>query len=264
MKIIDFHTHIYPDRLADRATRATCDFYGLDTDQVGNIDTLLSRGRAAGVSHFVLLPVAVHPVGVRTVNAFIVEQCAAHPEFSGFGTVHPDMDAAALAEELDYIAASGLLGVKLHPDMQSIDTDDTRMDPICAWLSERDMPLFIHCGDEHRDHSHPRRLRRLIDRFPDLTVIAAHLGGWSKWDEALDCLKDTACYLDVSSCQKFLSPEQFLYYIRSFGSHRLLFGTDFPIWDPATEVRAIEALPLTEEEKKDIFYRNGERLLRGY
>ena len=259
MKIIDFHTHVYPDRIADKATRATCDFYGLDTDQTGTVETLLSKGRAAGIGRFVLLPVAVHPSGVRHVNEFIVDQVRAHDEFYGFGTVHPHMEN--LTDEIDYIRSSGLLGVKLHPDMQEINTDDERLFPVYERLEQLGMPVFVHCGDEHKEFSHPRRLRQVIDRFPRLTVIAAHLGGWSKWDEAVAYLRDTNCYLDISSCMMFLSPEKVAEYVRAFGVERVLFGTDFPIWDAVTEVKNLQALPLTDDEKEQIFYRNAERIL---
>lgn len=261
MKIIDFHTHVYPDRLADKATRATCDFYGLDTNQTGTVDMLLQKGGAAGVTHYVLLPVAVHPHGVRNVNEFIAGQIVQHPEFYGFGTVHPDMDD--MNGELEYIRASGLIGVKLHPDMQGINTDDERLFSLYEWLQEANMPLFVHCGDERRDFSHPRHLRRVIDRFDRLTVIAAHLGGWSKWDEAVEYLKDTNCYLDISSCMMFLPPRRVVDYVRAYGAHRVLFGTDFPIWDAASEVKNLMALPLTDEEKEQIFFRNAQGILRG-
>lgn len=259
MKIIDFHTHVYPDRIAEKATRATCDFYGLDTKQTGTVDMLLQKGQAAGITHYVLLPVAVHPHGVRHVNEFVVEQIRQHPEFYGFGTVHPDMED--MTDELDYIRASGLIGVKLHPDMQAINTDDERLFPLYERLQVLDMPVFIHCGDEHKDFSHPRHLRRVIDRFPRLTVIAAHLGGWSKWDEAVEYLKDTTCYLDISSCMMFMPPEKVVEYVRAFGVDRVLFGTDFPIWNAASEVKNLMALPLTGDEKEQIFFRNAQRIL---
>lgn len=259
MKIVDFHTHIYPDSLAYKATRATCDFYGLDTDQTGTVDALLSKGREAGIDRFVLLPVAVHPHGVRHVNAFIVRQVREHPECDGFGTVHPDMED--MAGELDYIRAEGLLGVKLHPDMQEVQPDDERLFPLYEQLSTWGLPVFVHCGDEHRDFSHPRHLRRVIDRFPDLTVIAAHLGGWSKWDEAVEYLADTDCMVDISSCMMFLPPDKVVEYVRAFGAHRVLFGTDFPIWDATKEVRNLMSLPLTDDEREQIFFGNAQRIL---
>ena len=259
MKFFDFHTHIYPEALAERATRATCDFYDLDTDFVGTADALLSRGRAAGVSGYLLLPVAVHPNGVRHVNEYIVKQVAAHSEFYGFGTLHPDMDNPL--GEIDYIRSVGLRGLKLHPDMQRINSDDERLMPVYERLCELNLPLMIHCGDKTRDFSHPGRLRRVLQRFPDLTVVAAHLGGWSVFDEAQQALSDTGCYVDISSCMPFLPSEQIARYVRGFGAHRVLFGTDFPMQDPAREVERLLSLPLSTEEKEMIAYRNAQRLL---
>ena len=261
MEIIDFHTHVYPEHLAQRATRATCDFYGLDTDLVGTVDALLERGTAAGATRYVLLPVAVHPTGVRHVNDYIVEQVRTHASFYGFGTVHPDMQDPL--GEIEYIRSVGLKGLKLHPDMQQIDSDDERLFPIYERLSQLKLPLLIHCGDKTRDFSHPRHLRRAMDRFPNLTVIAAHLGGWSLFDEAYSYLKDTNCYLDVSSSMMFLSTAQIMKYIRGYGVHRILFGTDFPMWDAVTEVNTLMSLPLTDEEREQIAYKNALKLLEG-
>ena len=259
MKFFDFHTHVYPPALAERATRATCDFYSLDTDFVGTAEALLARGRAAGVTGYLLLPVAVHPHGVRRVNEYIVEQTAAHPEFYGFGTIHHDMEH--VLDELDHIRAVGLRGLKLHPDMQEINTDDERLYPVYERLCELQLPLMIHCGDKTRDFSHPRRLRRVLDRFPSLTVVAAHLGGWSKFDEALDCLGETGCLVDISSCMPFLPPDEIVRYVRGYGAHRVLFGTDFPMQDPVAERERLLSLDLTDEEKERIAYQNAEKLL---
>ena len=101
----------------------------------------------------------------------------------------------------------------------------------------------------------------MIDRFPGLVVIAAHLGGWSKWEEAQRYLVDTECLLDISSCMMFLPPEQVVRYVRAYGAHRVLFGTDFPIWDAAKEVKNLLALPLTDDEKEQILFRNAERMI---
>lgn len=259
MHIIDFHVHVYPDALAERATRATCDFYGLDTPAVGSVEQLLRLGGAAGISHYVLHPVAVHPTGVRRVNEFIVDTVRSNPVFSGFGTVHPDM--TGLWEELDYIRAAGLKGLKLHPDMQAVNTDDPRLDELYAWLAETELPLLIHCGDATRDFSHPRRLKRALERHPNMRVVAAHLGGWSHWDDALECLGDKSCYLDASSCAPYMPRERLLGLIRSYGAERVLFGTDFPVGLPGDEVEVLLSLPLTEQERQRIACGNAQELL---
>ena len=259
MVFIDFHTHIYPDHIAQKATRATCDFYGLDTDQVGSLADLLACGGAAGVSRYVIHPVAVHAKGVRHINEYTAAIVREHAEIDGFGTVHPDMED--VQAELDFIRAAGLKGLKLHPDMQQCYSDDERLFPIYEKCCELGLPVLVHCGDRTRDFSHPRHLRRALDRYPDLTVIAAHMGGWSLWDEAYEYLGPTGCYLDLSSCTMFMPAEQVVTYVRAFGAHRVLFGTDFPVWSPKTEVETFLSLPLDDEEKEMIAHGNAERLL---
>ena len=87
MKIIDFHTHIYPDKIAEKASQATGDFYHIKPSYSGTSKELLSTGRKAGISRFVLLPVATKPNQVRSINRFICDEVAAHDEFYGFGTI---------------------------------------------------------------------------------------------------------------------------------------------------------------------------------
>ena len=245
MRIIDFHAHIYPDKIAEKATNATGDFYGITPACIGTSEALLREGKRAGIDRFVLLPVATRPEQARHINTFIRDEVNAHAEFHGFGTLHPD--CAEKPEEAEYILQSGLLGVKLHPDTQGFDTDDKR--------------LFVHCGDKRFDYSHPRRLKKVIDNFPKLCVIAAHLGGWSLFDEAFALLKNSDCFFDISSCTMFLPSEKVAKYIRGYGADRVLFGTDFPLWSPETEVNAFKNLPLTSEEFEKIAYKNALRVI---
>ena len=119
MPIIDFHAHIYPNKIAQKATNATADFYGISPACIGTGDELLREGKIAGIDEFVLLPVATKSEQVRHVNEFILGETAAHKEFYGFGTLHPDCEN--IMEEAEYILNSGLKGIKLHPDTQRCD-----------------------------------------------------------------------------------------------------------------------------------------------
>ena len=258
MRIIDFHAHIYPDKIAEKATNATGDFYGITPACIGTSEGLLIEGKGAGISEFVLLPVATKPEQARSINTFIRGEVNAHAEFHGFGTLHPD--SATMLEEAEYILQSGLLGVKLHPDTQGFNTDDKRLFEVYDYLQGRGT-LIVHCGDKRFDYSHPRRLKKVIDNFPKLCVIAAHLGGWSLFDEAFALLKNSDCFFDISSCTMFLPSEKVAKYIRGYGADRVLFGTDFPLWSPETEVNAFKNLPLTSEEFEKIAYKNALRVI---
>ena len=151
-------------------------------------------------------------------------------------------------------------GIKLHPDTQRFNMDDRRLFEIFDYIQGK-IPLLVHCGDRRFDYSHPRRLKNIIDNFPHLQVIAAHLGGWSLFEEGFEILKDTDCYLDISSTMMFLSPEQVTKYIHGYGAERILFGTDFPLWSPVDEVSRFGKLHLTENEFERIAYKNALAIL---
>lgn len=258
MKLIDIHTHVYPEKIARKATLSVCDFYDIGSDNTGTSAELIEKGSRAGIEKYLILPVAVRPDQVAGINEFIKDECDAHSEFVGFGTVHAGMED--IVGEVDHIRSLGLRGVKMHPDTQMFDIDDERLYPMYEEI-EGKLPVYLHTGDPRYDYSHPRRLRRVLDDFPKLQAVAAHLGGWSVFDEAQEYLRDTDCLVDVSSSLMFLPPDKTVEYIRAFGAERVMFGSDFPLWDPDTEFERFMTLPLTDGEKEQIAHITAERFL---
>ncbi len=259
MKIIDFHTHIYPDKIADRATVAIGNFYNLQMERVGSLRTLLENSEKAGIDRCVVHSVATSPKQVETINDFIKAEVDAHPDrLSGFGTLHQDYEDKI--GEAQRIMDMGLKGIKLHPDTQMFNVDDERMLPLYDFVQGK-LPVLLHCGDYRYDFSHPRRVARICRMFPKITVIGAHFGGWSVWEEAYEYLKDTNCMLDTSSSSALTGPELFEKLIHAYGADRLLFGTDFPMWDSVEELKRFMNVRLTNEEREKILFRNAENLL---
>ena len=260
MKIIDFHTHIYPDAIADKATAAIRNFYEFGEGGLhGSASVLLERGKAGGIEEFVVLPVALNPDQARKINENILNEIAIHKEFHGFGTVHAAMEG--LMDEVEFIHRAGLHGIKLHPDTQLFNIDDERLLPMYDYMQGK-LPLITHTGDPRHDYSHPRRLKRVMDLFPKLEVIAPHFGGWSVFDEAVALLGPKNCWVDLSSSRQIMSQEQFMHYIDAYGADRVLFGSDFPIWDPKEEADYFMQLPLKESDKEKIAYKNAEKILK--
>jgi len=260
MRIIDFHTHIYPQKVAKKATDIICKFYDIDGDGMcGTAEQLMERGDMVGISEFVILPVANKAEQVRSINHFIVEQAAENSRFYGFGTVHVEMEN--ICDEIEYIKSNGLLGVKIHPDTQQFDIDDERLFPMYEMICGK-LPILIHMGDKRYDYSHPARLRRVLDKFPNLQVIAAHFGGWSMQKVAYNYLKDTNCSFDISSMLRFMEPGEPEHYIKAYGAERILYGTDYPVWDPAIEVKRFLSLALTDAEMEKIAYKNALEILK--
>lgn len=252
-KMIDFHAHIYPDKIADKAAENVGKFYGIPMNHGGSVEELLQSGSRAGITGYVVQSVATAPAQVQSINNFIAQTCHDHPEMVGFGTLHPDMENPQ--EEIDRCVSLGLKGIKLHPDCQKFNMDDERMMPVYAALEGR-LPVLMHCGDYRYSYSHPKRLARILDTYPRLDVVAAHFGGWSIFDLAAEYLKDRRCWLDISSSMAFLGTQRSRELIRLYGAGRMLFGTDFPMWDHTAELERLQKLGLTDAEMEKILYRN--------
>ena len=259
MHLIDVHTHVYPPAIARKAAASIRDFYQLGTDEMdGTSQTLLEKGDEAGIDRFVILPVAVRPDRTRHINDLFLEEVAVQPRFIGFGTLHAGMES--IVEEAKYIRDNKLKGIKMHPDTQEFAIDDPRLFPVYEEIGDK-LPILFHMGDVRYDYSHPTKLRRVLDMFPRLKVIAAHFGGYGMYETAYECLRDKDCVFDVSSSMMFMEkgiPEK---YIGMFGAERMAFGTDYPRWDPVKETKRFLELDLTDEQFEQIGHKTVERFL---
>ena len=251
--VIDFHSHIYPEKIAGKAVASTEAFYNIPMKGCGTPEDLLAAGKRGGVDRFVVFSAAAVPAQAVSVNTYIASVCGTggpgESRLTGFGTLHPDMEKPG--EEIERIKALGLRGIKFHPDMQRFDIDDTRMMKLYALL-EGKLPVIFYTGDYRYSSSHPARLAAVLDAFPRLTVIAAHFGGWSLFDLALEYLRDRRCYLDISSSLPYLGHRRAEELIRIYGARRILFGSDYPIWDPGECLKEFLELRLSSAEQEQI------------
>ena len=258
-RIIDSHCHVYPDKIAQKASDATATFYELPPSLDGRISTLLEHGERAGIEHFIVQSVATTPKQVSSINNFIAQAVAeSGGRFTGLGTLHPDSED--MKADVDEIIALGLNGVKLHPDIQKVKLDDPRMHKMYE-LCEGRLPMLLHTGDCRYDNSNPNRLIPILEKYPNLTVIGAHFGGWSIWEEATKQLYTYKNFLvDCSSSLYAISKEKAKELILAYGTDRVLFGTDYPLWTPEEEIERFMSLDLTDEQREDILYNNTAKL----
>ena len=258
-KIIDAHCHIYPDKIAVKASESTGNFYSIPMCLDGKISTLLETGVSAGIDHFIVQSVATTPKQVSSINNFIANSVEnSKGLFTGLGTLHPDSED--IKADVDEIINLGLKGVKLHPDIQKFKIDDYRMLKIYE-LCEGRLPILIHTGDHRYDFSNPNRMMPILDIYKDLTVIGAHFGGWSIWEEASKKLSHyDNFYVDCSSSLYAITPEKAKELIMEYGTDKVLFGTDYPMWDAKSEIERFMEIDLSEKEREDIFYNNAAKL----
>ena len=259
MKIIDFHSHIYPEKIAEKAVLSVGEFYGIPMVGEGTVKALLDESKKCGITNHVVHSVAVTASRVEAINDYIASQCKEHSEFFGFGTMHADLEDKIA--EVERMQKMGLMGVKIHPDTQKFNMDDERMSELYDYLRENKIPLLIHCGDYRYDYSHPRRLKKILKEFPGLVAIGAHFGGWSMCDYAYEYLENENCFVDTSSSYWMLGLKRAKELIRLYGAERVVFGTDFPMWSVSGELNKFYDIKLTEEENRLILCDNAMRIL---
>lgn len=255
MKIFDVHVHIFPDAIAERAVTAIGSFYeNFNMECDGRLETALRVMDEAGITRCAAHSVATTAHQVDSINAFILRAWRQYPDrLLPFAAMHPGLpDARATAER---VIAAGFRGVKLHPEIQGFCIDAPEVLDMIAPF-EGKLPLLVHAGDYRMDNSSPARLKHVLREFPRLTLICAHLGGWTVWRQAARELPGENLYVDSSSSLFALSPAEAVAIMRDYGIDRVLYGTDFPMWSPVNELRRFAALPLTDDEREKVLWRN--------
>ena len=126
---------------------------------------------------------------------------------------------------------------------------------------KNNLPVLLHTGDSRYDYSNPERMKRVLEDFPELTVIGAHFGGWSCWKKAAETLSGYKnFYVDCSSSFDWLTSEESRDLVRKYGADHVLFATDFPMWNHETELERFNEMNLTDEENRLILYKNALKL----
>ena len=266
MELIDFHTHVYPDRIAGPTVRYLAASGGISpaggTGTVGDLEGVAER---AGVSLAVNLPIATRPEQAASINRFARELNLRGGRVMSFGAIHPDAEEPE--RELEELAKAGFRGIKLHPDYQGHYVDDPSVIRVVREAKRLGLHTVFHGGVDiafpDDVHATPRRVYRLLSALGegDGQVIVAHVGGYRLYDEVEETLVGQDVYFDLSYGIDDLPPEQLTRIIRRHGADRILFGSDYPWRDPADVDRALSALPLTEEQFYLIRSGNARRLL---
>ncbi len=260
--LIDFHTHCFPEKIAEKAiSKLSFASGGMIPNTDGTPKGLLALMDKEGVDISVILNIATNAKQQTNVNDFAVSINS--DRLIAFGSVFPDSPDAL--DELERIHAMGLLGIKLHPDYQGFSVDDPKMKPIYQKTAELGLVTVFHAGFDYGFPppygATPDKLAQALPWFEGAPVIAAHFGGLGCFEGVLEHLCGKDIYFDTS----FGCGQLPRYYaekiIKTHGADRILFGTDCPWHTPTLEKRLLATLDLSEEECKLIFSNNAKKLL---
>ena len=263
--IIDFHTHIFPDKIAARTIEALEAKAGLTASTDGTLNGLLASMEAAGVDMSVILPVVTKPSQFETVNTFAA---SVNEQYQGkllsFGGIHPDTED--YKKELDRIKELGLKGIKIHPDDQGVMIDDVRYMNIIEYADALGLIILTHAGIDiglpDPVHCPPDKMRKVIDKLHPQKMVVAHYGGWKQWEEVYEYLAGVNLYLDTAFTFDYIEEDMFYKIMDKHGHDKILFATDCPWGYQKKDVESLIKLNLTGEVKEKIFYKNAEKLLK--
>lgn len=264
--IIDFHTHIFPENLAERALTALLsnidELFLPITD--GTKRSLLQHMDKSGVTLSIIQPVLTKPSQFTTLNTWAAELNS--DRLVAFGSINPH--SADYRRDIDFIVDLGLKGLKFHCEYQDFFIDAPEMLRIYDYALSRDLIILHHAGGDPGYNppfkSSPKRFAAIADAMRGGVMVAAHFGGYQEWDDVERYLVGKNIYLDTSMGFEYFPQEQFIRIVRSHGADKILFASDSPWSDATDELRRLAALPLTDSERQLILGDNAKKVLRLY
>lgn len=261
--VIDFHTHTFPDKIAEKSIAFLEKAGGMKAVCDARRSTLLSVMQNGGADISVVLPVATSPKQEQTINSLSAE-INGKDNIYYFGAIHPDCEN--VEETLDFIKSAGLRGIKLHPDYQGVYFDDERYVKIISGAVKRDLYVVTHAGVDvaypNDVHCTPDMVLSVLERVGDTKnkLILAHMGGYGLPEEVLEKLCGLPVFMDTAAVLD-LYPEKCAEIIKKHGADRVLFATDSPWKSQKAYTELFNSLGLTDAEKEMIFYKNGMKIL---
>lgn len=277
--VIDFHTHTFPDSIAERALASLSKASRTLPFTDGTNDGLLASMKTSGIDLSVILPVATNPGQVEKINGSAAGINSLFPgKLISVGCMHPMYED--WYDELSRIRDLGLKGIKIHPVYQGVDIDDPLFIRILKRCAELDLFVITHAGKDIGfpgvDHCSVTMIRHAIEETGPFRFILAHMGGWKEWED-VPSLADTGVWLDTAFSTDRIIPadkeeweqdelamldqDTFMHLVKIFTPEKILFGTDSPWSDQKASLDWIRKLPLAENEREMILHENAENIL---
>ncbi len=264
--IIDAHTHIFPEKIAQKSIQ-TLEQLGGETAVIGGtVQDLICSMKKSGVDKSIVLPVLTKPEQFSKINQFAVG-INKLPEIISFAGIHPHCEN--INKLLDIIAEMGFKGVKLHPDYQNTDITDERYIEILYGCKKRGLIATIHAGLDPASPNHIHCTPQMsYDVVNELTpkgskpfIVLAHLGGADCLNDVERLLVGLPVFFDTSFVLEKTEPARMREIIRSHGYKNILFATDSPWRDAKQYIEIIKSLSLNDIELNAILGNNCAELL---
>lgn len=265
--IIDAHTHIYPDNVAEKAVKTIIENTKgrLDSYTDGTFNSLLASMDRAGVDLSIVLTVATNSEQGSGILHWIKQIMNRSPRVIYFGSAHPyDPNFKNIIKELKEL---GIQGLKFHPSYQGFPADSKEAYQVYDEALSNDLILYFHSGFDismpECDYTSVERFSNILNDFRSSRIILAHGGGDGEWAKILDLLGDKKCYYDMAFVLEKMKLDQHARELYRQNEDYFIFGTDSPWREQKKYVDLIRGADFLSQEQKDkIFYKNVLKLIK--
>ena len=270
--IVDFHTHIFPDKIANKTVQILEKKANMPSHSDGTYDGLISSMKRAGVEISVNLPVLTSPSQFDSILKFAIElnekiqsSDNGKERIISFAGMHPDIEEPE--EKLRAIKDSGILGIKIHPDYQGTFFDDEKYVRILAEAKRLGLITVTHAGFDagypgEEIRCTPKRVMNLLDKIGGYDrLVLAHFGGNRLFSDVYEILAGECVYFDTACVLGELSEKDFHKMLEKHGENKILFATDSPWRDLTVDTNVIKRFALGSSVEECVFWGNATELL---
>jgi uncharacterized protein len=274
--IIDFHTHVFPERIVkSRDNYLTSEpvfglLYSDPRAKMVSSNELISSMDDGGISISVIQNIQWSSLALCVEsNNYILESAARYPGRLVSFCAIPFTSSGAAVEEIERCARGGARGIgELRPSQKSLE-DKSFWEPVTKALIRTRLVLLTH-SSEPVGHAYsgkgdltPGVLYNFIRRYPELTVVLAHWGGglpfYALMPEVKRALKNV--WFDTAASPFLYLPQIYSHVAQITGEDRILFGSDYPLLHHSRAVNEIRGLDMPEESRNLILAGNACRIL---
>lgn len=196
-------------------------------------------------------------------NSSNVEAVRKHPDrFRAYCAINPNYPDIIEKDLQSYDEYPDVyFGLKFHGEFHEISITHDRNTPAWEFANDRSLPVLIHTWDGS-SFDGEQQVREVAERYPNAKLLLGH-SIHGAWKAAAHLAKYSPnVYLDLCAVLDDRGALEII--VEETGSEKLFFGTDFPWFEFHYYIGAILGADISDEDRRNIFYRNAQRLLGFY
>jgi len=243
--VIDSHGHLGP-------------FRGIYLPEA-RLEAMAEGLERCGIESIILSPHSALCGDTREGNREMLDAVRRYPGLMyGYCTLHPGYPAEMEREMDTYLSKPGVVGIKIHPELHGIPVTDVRYVPVWERANAEKRLVLSHtwaktggCGADD--------MRVIAEKYPDVRLLLGH-SCYGAWPEAIALAAEFPnVYLELTAAAHVYGLLEWM--CREAGSNKVVFGTDYPWFDPMVYIGFVTFAHISEDDMRNILYNNARRLL---